>query len=233
MIYLISDLKFDLDRRELSRDGQQIKLTRLDFKVLRTLVEAAPALVRHDDLITQTWGPDRVITPENLSQRMKTLRRSLGDDPNSPVYIESVRGQGFRLIPEVRVHSDRESDKGAGWKWALGLVVVLAGSLAWFVLDRLEPEENVPTASSSNTTAAESPAADRLRQPAIAVLPFANLSADPSTQFFADGIHDDLLTRISNIRDIKTISRTSVMTYRDSNKKVGTIARELGVSTVL
>jgi TolB-like protein/predicted Zn-dependent protease len=64
-------------------------------------------------------------------------------------------------------------------------------------------------------------------------MPFTNLSAESSNQFFADGIHDDLLTRISNIQDIKSISRSSVMTYRDSKKKLAAIAKELGVSTIL
>jgi len=233
MIYVFSDLKFDLDRRQLSRDGQPIKLTKLDFKVLRTLVEAAPAVIRHDDLITQVWGENRVITPENLSQRMKILRHSLGDDPNHPRYIEGIRGQGFRLIPEVKVQSTRKSGRALRRTWSLGLVGILAGLLVWFVVDRVDTVDSDFTEAAVSTTYVELPANDPLQQPAIAVLPFANLSGDPSNQYFTDGIHDDLLTRISNIQNIKTISRTSVMTYRGTNKKLGTIAKELGVSTIL
>ena len=85
MIYEFSDLTLDLDRHLLTRGGQPIKLTKLSFKVLQALVQAAPALISHDDLIDQVWGLKRVITPDNLSQRMKTLRQSLGDDPNRRV----------------------------------------------------------------------------------------------------------------------------------------------------
>jgi TolB-like protein/DNA-binding winged helix-turn-helix (wHTH) protein/Tfp pilus assembly protein PilF len=233
MIYVISDLEFDLDRRLLSRDGQPIKLTKLDFKVLRALVEASPALIRHEDLITQVWGPNRVISPENLSQRMKTLRQSLGDDPNDPTYIEGVRGQGFRLIPEVKVQSNQKSDRGSKRFWTLGLVGMLIGLLTWYVIDRMDQAESETAVSSISSTPVESPVAGQAQRPAIAVLPFANLSDDPSNQYFTDGIHDDLLTRISNIHDIKTISRTSVMTYEVTNKKLGTIAQELGVNTIL
>ena len=67
----------------------------------------------------------------------------------------------------------------------------------------------------------------------IAVLPFANRSANPDDVYFVDGIHDDLLTYISQIGSIKTISRTSVMKYRDSTKSIPEIASELGVVTVL
>ncbi len=65
MIYEFSDLTLDLDRHLLTRGGQPIKLTKLSFKVLQALVQAAPALISHDDLIDQVWGPKRVITPDN------------------------------------------------------------------------------------------------------------------------------------------------------------------------
>jgi TolB-like protein/tetratricopeptide (TPR) repeat protein len=71
---------------------------------------------------------------------------------------------------------------------------------------------------------------DRL---SIAVLPFTSRSTDPENQLFADGIHDDLLTRLANIAALKVISRTSVMEYRDTSKNVTDIAGELGVGTVV
>ena len=67
----------------------------------------------------------------------------------------------------------------------------------------------------------------------IAVLPFTSRSTDPENQLFADGIHDDLLTRLANIGSLKVISRTSVMEYRDTTKNLREIAEELGVGTVL
>ncbi len=237
MIYEFSDLILDLERRLLTRGEEPIKLTKLSFKALQALVEAAPALVSHDDLIDQIWGPRRVITLDNLSQRLKTLRQSLDDDPSQPTYIEGVRGEGYRLIPEVKIQSSQADTRSSSHNLpsglVVGLVVLLVGLLTWFVIDRITPDETEPSASSVSTNPVEVPEPDRLQQPAIAVLPFANLSDDPSNQFFADGIHDDLLTRISTIKNIKTISRTSVMTYRNSNKKLETIAAELGVSTIL
>ena len=73
-------------------------------------------------------------------------------------------------------------------------------------------------------------AGDRL---SIAVLPFTSRSTDPENQLFADGIHDDLLTRLANIAALKVISRTSMMEYRDTTKNLRQIAEELGVGTVL
>jgi TolB-like protein/Tfp pilus assembly protein PilF len=67
----------------------------------------------------------------------------------------------------------------------------------------------------------------------IAVLPFANRSNQDDDQFFTDGIHDDLLTQLAKISSLKVISRTSVMEYRDTTKKIPEIAAELGVGKIL
>lgn len=70
-------------------------------------------------------------------------------------------------------------------------------------------------------------------EPSIAVLPFDSRSTDPENAIFADGIHDDLLTRLANVEALKVISRTSVMEYRDTTRNLRQIADELGVATVL
>ena len=67
----------------------------------------------------------------------------------------------------------------------------------------------------------------------IAVLPFDNRSNLEEDEFFTDGIHDDLLTQISRIKGIKTISRTSVMGYKNTEKNMRQIGEELGVAHLL
>ena len=192
MIYEFSDLTLDLDRHLLTRSGEPVKLTKLSFKALQALVQAAPALISHDELIDQVWGPKRVITLDNLAQRMKTLRQSLGDDPNERVYIEGVRGEGYRLVPEVRIRpaqaASHASVRTGPRIFLVGLVVILAGLLTWFAIDRTKFTEGESVAMSADSAPADLPATQRERQPAIAVLPFANLSEDPSNLFFADGI---------------------------------------------
>jgi len=67
----------------------------------------------------------------------------------------------------------------------------------------------------------------------IAVLPFINLSGDPLQEYFADGIMEEILTQICKIGELKVISRTSSMKYKNSDKLMGEIAQELGVSFIL
>ncbi len=74
--------------------------------------------------------------------------------------------------------------------------------------------------------------AETLRK-SVAVLPFENLSPDPDNEFFADGIHDEIITHLSKIADLKVISRTSVMGYKDRVESLRAIADELGVTNIL
>ncbi|MEM9335544.1 MAG: tetratricopeptide repeat protein [Pseudomonadota bacterium] len=67
----------------------------------------------------------------------------------------------------------------------------------------------------------------------VAVLPFDNRSNDSDDAYFTDGFHDELITQISRIRNLVTISRTSVMTYRNSGKSSRTIGRELGTASLI
>ncbi|HET6769623.1 MAG TPA: adenylate/guanylate cyclase domain-containing protein, partial [Chitinophagaceae bacterium] len=67
----------------------------------------------------------------------------------------------------------------------------------------------------------------------IAVLPFKNISNDSLQQYFSDGITEDIITQLSKIADLKVISRTSVMQYKDNRKNIKEIAEELNVATIL
>ena len=120
-------------------------------------------------------------------------------------------------------------------KLTIGLIVV---ALAIIAVDRFWLSPRIPDSSITSTDMVTeiAPGVDtetEYPRNSIAVLPFANRSAKPEDAFFVDGIHDDLLTYISQIGSVKTISRTSVMKYRDSTQSIPAIARELGVATVL
>ena len=74
---------------------------------------------------------------------------------------------------------------------------------------------------------------DVIKELSIAVLPFDNLSTDEDAEFFRDGITEDILTQLSKLKDLRVISRTSVMQYKDTKKSIPEIAEELGVSYIL
>ena len=81
--------------------------------------------------------------------------------------------------------------------------------------------------------ALSAPAAEQLRAPSVAVLPFLNLSADPENEFFADGITEDVIAQLSKIRSLKVISRTSVMQFKKREQSLREIGAALEVATLL
>ena len=82
-------------------------------------------------------------------------------------------------------------------------------------------------------TGRDAPASNVALDRSVAVLPFTNLNDNKENEAFTAGIHSDLLAQLSKIRSLRTISRTSMLPYRDSGKSVPEIAAELGVATVL
>ena len=100
--YRFGDLTLDEGRRRVSRGRTTIELGKLTYEMLRVLVKAAPNVLTHDEFAEGVWA-SRLVTPETVTQRVKLLRDALGDDARSPRYIGLVRGQGYRLLPHVRV----------------------------------------------------------------------------------------------------------------------------------
>ena len=98
--YSFADLRLDTGLHRLERAGEPIELGKLTYSLLVALVEAAPNLVSHDELVQRVWG-GRMTSPETVTQRIKLLRDALGDDAEQPRYIGLVRGQGYRLIPPL------------------------------------------------------------------------------------------------------------------------------------
>lgn len=128
--------------------------------------------------------------------------------------------EGIKL--EGAVDRSESSTPVAGRKLDFFIIAALSLALVFVVIDQYVLEESPPTAE----------VFENLRS--IAVLPFDNRSAEQeNAAFFADGIHDELLTRLAKIADLKVISRTSVMEYRDTTKNMRQIGAELGVGSIL
>lgn len=153
--------------------------------------------------------------------------------------ITLVVAWAFELTPEG-LKREKEVDRSASITHVTGrrldraIIGVLAVALGYFIWDKavyrstVEPAAPVVTQEATEASATQAPA-----RPSIAVLPFANRSSREEDAFFAEGIHDDLLTSLAKVGSLKVISRTSVMRYRDTELPIPDIAAELGVSAVL
>ena len=127
-------------------------------------------------------------------------------------------------------HGERGDQRVSGIELAIltALLLLGGGLFAWFGSTHRAAEH---AAAHPAPVAEAAPAAATGKS--IAVLPFANRSAREEDAFFAEGMHDDLLTQLAQIGDVRVISRTSVMRYAGSTKPIREIAAELGVGTVL
>jgi TolB-like protein len=118
-----------------------------------------------------------------------------------------------------------------GWAWAVFGILVVAGSAVLLSTRKAQPPKAVPAAAEIKPAVPEAPGAPAK---SIAVLPFSNFSPDKDNEFFADGLHDEVITALAKIHDLKVISRTSVMAYKNEDgRNLRKIAAELGVATVL
>jgi TolB-like protein/Flp pilus assembly protein TadD len=115
-----------------------------------------------------------------------------------------------------------------------GLAVAVLALLGYITL-RPAAKEAPPLAAPVKPIAEAKPVAVApvVDPKSIAVLPFENMSEDKDSAFFADGIHEDVLTNLGIIRELHVTSRTSVMEYRGTTKKIRQIASELGVAYIL
>lgn len=117
--------------------------------------------------------------------------------------------------------------------WVAVLLLLAASGGWWFVHQSSQGTKQVANSPGAPASPA-APGAMPVPDPkSIAVLPFANMSEETNNAFFADGIHEDLLTTLSSVRDLRVVSRTSVEQYRATTKSMRQIAQELGVTYVL
>ena len=118
------------------------------------------------------------------------------------------------------------------------IIAVLVLALGYFGFDKfvLAPRREtalIAATAQSHTALTPNEPPSTASAKSIAVLPFENLSEEKSNAYFADGIQDEILTRLSKIADLKVISRTSTQHYRSAPENLTEIAKQLGVATIL
>jgi len=93
----LADLIVDLDRYEVTRDGEPIPLTRVEFRLLVTLIEADGRVLNRDQLLDAVYGHDQAdVLDRTVDVHIGRLRDKLGDDADAPRYVATVRGIGYR-----------------------------------------------------------------------------------------------------------------------------------------
>lgn len=96
-VFEIGDLRVDLARRLVTRQGQRIELTPTEFALLRVLIQHAGKVLTHRQLLRAVWGPGYENDVHLLRVTISNLRRKLEPDPSRPRYIQTELGVGYRI----------------------------------------------------------------------------------------------------------------------------------------
>ncbi len=155
---------------------------------------------------------------------IKLLRCTLAVDP-------ARRPASARELMEALESCRRKLSHGIGVYKIAALIAVLAIVAAALFVIGLNRREI--TSASARNVAPSASALTPLPEKSIAVLPLENLSHDPDNAYFAEGMQDEILTRLAKIADLKVISRTSTQKYKSAPDNLREIAKQLGVGNVL
>src|SRR6516164_6600674 len=137
-----------------------------------------------------------------------------------------LKGGAIEKTPESSIATVTAANKRRVWLLAAAGLIISAFTIGVYWL--WHPWRNAPTVSESSTAAMPT-----IPEKSIAVLPFENLSEDKANVYFADGIQEEILTRLAKIADLKVISRTSTQRYQSKPGNLSEIAKQLGVENVL
>jgi DNA-binding response OmpR family regulator len=96
-IIRIGAVALDPNAHQVTREGQALQLTHMEYKLLKTLMEQSGRVVRRHDLMDQVWGDDWVGDTHTLDVHIRWLRKKIEVDPSYPRYIQTVRGVGYRF----------------------------------------------------------------------------------------------------------------------------------------
>ena len=240
------DFEFDSRACRLRRSGRVLKLERIPMEILAVLVEQRGQLVSREHIVERIWGKDVFLDTDNsINGAIRKVRQALRDNAEEPRFIQTVTGRGYRFIapitdpevqgpvvvpepqplPQVQIQPQPQiaepltikparSRQRAVFVISIALIVALVAYL-W------SRSQTRPSGSKG--------------QRMLAVLPFENLTGDPSQDYFSDGMTEEMIARLGSLdpQHLGVIARTSVMQYKHNKEPLDQIARELGVQYAL
>ena len=240
--------RLDAANHLLWRNGDRVPLAPKAFDLLAYLVEHAGRLVTQDEILEALWS-ETYVNPEVLRKYILEIRRTLGDRPDNPEFIETVPKRGYRFVAPVLEESaaepvvgatssaieesaieentrsagtllEEKSSSGRYRVWKLAVLPVLAVLAAAAIAGHFRVARNGTNASSERSTS-------------VAVLPFADMSAAKDQEYFSDGLAEQLINDLAKVSGLKVVGRSSAFQFKGRNEDLREVGRKLGVANVL
>ncbi len=208
--YEFGPFRIDTVERLLFRSGEMVPLSPKAVDTLLALVANHGRILEKDELMKLIW-PDSFVEEGGLTRNISILRKVF--DEGGSEYIETIPKRGYRfLAPVQEVAAPTPERRSLRLAWAIaGLLALAAIGVGYFRF----VQRKAPGIRS------------------LVVLPLQNPSNDPAQEYFTEGMTEDLINSLARIEALRVISRTSAMTYKNANKPLPQIARELNVDAVL
>jgi len=224
--FLLGAFSFSPETGELTaKDGSTIGLRPQTARVLTILAEESGALVSKESLMREVWA-DTYVTDDSLVQCISEIRRALG--PKDSKLLTTVPKQGYRITSKLgsrpQSHAtdssseklqtaERPNVRFRAYRW-VGILAaaILVVSVAAYWKTRPEPLVSPIT---------------------IGVLPFENASGDETQAYFSSGVSEDLIVRLSNISDLRVLSRGTTFSFDQGPGDIREVAQSLGADYLL
>jgi TolB-like protein/DNA-binding winged helix-turn-helix (wHTH) protein len=247
-VYRFGDFQLDCGAFELLRKGHSVRVERKPMELLILLASRPGQLVTRTEIAGRLWSSEVFVDTEHgINTAVRKLRYLLRDDPETPQFIQTVTGRGYRFIAQIATvepestplppTSEVQQQSGSDsanpsqskplaarrrpaivWLIGFGLVFVLAAAVLLAFDAGGWRDRFFPRTS---------------RIEALAVLPLGNLSNDPTQEYFSDGMTDAITTELGMLGGPRVISRQSTMQFKGSKASLQEIARKLNVDGVI
>jgi TolB-like protein/DNA-binding winged helix-turn-helix (wHTH) protein len=236
--------------RQLLIDGRPAAIGARAYDVLNWLVTHRERVVSKEALLEAAW-PGLVVEENNLQVQISTLRKILGAGA-----ITTVTGLGYQFTAKLedglaevpRARADQIASAGALPTEPAATISVSQANAASASIPRSHRNRTLLAVAAgimavlglslwiytkARQQASTAPPGAQVPAHSVAVLPFANMSGDPSQDYFSDGLSEELLDSLSSIPDLHVAARTSSFAFKDKGVAIADIGRKLNVGTVL
>jgi TolB-like protein/DNA-binding winged helix-turn-helix (wHTH) protein/Tfp pilus assembly protein PilF len=239
---------FEVDLRsgELRKNGIRLRISGQPFQVLAMLVERPGEVVTREEMHSKLWPSDTFVDFDHgLNNTIARIREILDDSSDTPRYVETIPRRGYRFIAPVS-GSRPVAQSPVLSKFSGEYTVARSGTSAAAAPGDQRRLASRPRLALAGVAVLAVLAFSLVlfrgwhiwtpQQPAIkslAVLPLKNLSGEPTQEYLADGMTEELIGRLAGIQHLRVISRTSVMRFKDTKLSVPEIAKTLGADAVV
>jgi TolB-like protein/DNA-binding winged helix-turn-helix (wHTH) protein len=203
---IIGDWSVDPATGQISRGGETVRLEARTMRLLLYLAQRAGETVSIDEMLKEVWS-GVIVTSDSVYQAVASLRRDLGDDPKHPTYIATVPKLGYKLIAKV-------SQAVAAPRRGGRLVVAMAIAICVILVGAYALHSGRPATS-------------------IAVVPFLDLTDGMGHEYFADGMTEEVIDKLSKVHGLRVAAPTTSFYLKDKPIAVADIAKRLSVTYVL